>query len=534
MIRIYQSVRSAGGKAEQIFDRNLAWPRLMLYDPQTREFIGFVMNRLDLRGAMKIDDFFDDDMRGLKSWDSRLSVSRRIAEIVEFLNQNDIVVGDNHGGNIFVLPDGECAFVDCDSFQIGKQFPINALQGEIAPPEVSQSRILETTSDTFTTCFLVYRLLMDGFNPFAHVRKHGPELTYEDIKAKGLAPVRDASLPLPPNSPPLDRLPVKLRSILGQGLDPNPQNRVHVIRLITALEEAKKEAPRPKLAANPGRGAAPIAKIKQAVKQTAHTIAAANTTTPNSPRPANNVWAPSARSTLRKFLQQQQPISWTKPAKVACGIIAIMILLWLLVLVSAAVYRGCSTVALQPNPEAQKSADQGSEAPQIQQQPEQKPTVTEEQRTYSRSRERNTINTLVRQVPYDATVLGKNVNFRSQPRTGHKEEVIGKLNEGDFVQVLEVQGKWFKVQVGDLTGWVYAAHLKVDGLRPVGIGKTTTKQGAYASPTDADPFTTIPADQHIAIKGYCDAWAVIVWPPDEGEAYVPRESLEERVVPPSQ
>jgi serine/threonine protein kinase len=251
MISIYLTIRQNKGEAEQFFDNNLAWPRLKVYYLDSNEFAGFVMNKLPLNQAVKLDDFFNADLRGTKSWKNRIDIAINLLRTLKFLHSNDIVAGDLHGGNIFVLPNSEVAIIDCDSFQIGNKFRVSALQPEIAPPDAKYVEYFEASFDIFTVTILIYRLLMDGFNPF-QFRREGPfDPDLEQNKAAGFAPIRDPTLQLPPKSPPLSRLPDALRKALANALAPDPNIRPSIDKLISALKETKRTGKTPVIPVKP-------------------------------------------------------------------------------------------------------------------------------------------------------------------------------------------------------------------------------------------------------------------------------------------
>lgn len=243
MVDFYKAVRSRRGEGERFFDKHLAWPRLKLYDVNTGKFLGFIMNKLPLR--MGLDTFLDDAMRNEKSWDKRLGIAISLLRVIKGLHDNGIIVGDLHKGNTFVLPENEIALVDCDSFQIGNKFRCSALLPEIAPPEAKYQDIFDASADIFTACVLIYRLLMDGFNPFAFIQEGSFEPDLEQSKASGFAPIRDNKLKLPPESPPLKRLPDDARNIFAKALGPDPKNRPSIDEVINAVEIVKNNVKTP-------------------------------------------------------------------------------------------------------------------------------------------------------------------------------------------------------------------------------------------------------------------------------------------------
>lgn len=276
MISIYLTIRQNKGEAEQFFDNNLAWPRLKVYYLDSNEFAGFVMNKLPLNEAVKLDDFFNADLRGTKSWKNRIDIAINLLRTLKFLHSNDIVAGDLHGGNIFVLPNSEVAIIDCDSFQIGNKFRVSALQPEIAPPDAKYVEYFEASFDIFTVTILIYRLLMDGFNPF-QFRREGPfDPDLEQNKAAGFAPIRDPTLQLPPKSPPLSRLPDALRKALANALAPDPNIRPSIDKLISALEETKRTGKTPVIPVKP----TPRANKPPIFSRTSSTPSPATTTSP--------------------------------------------------------------------------------------------------------------------------------------------------------------------------------------------------------------------------------------------------------------
>ena len=237
MIQIYKKVRAGEPYKEYLFDHHLAWPRAKLYDPEDKYFVGFIMNRLDLSKAIILDEFFSASMDGEKHWANRLKVALNLFELLCFLHSINVIVGDLHEDNIFIQPDLKVVFIDCDSFQIQSRFPCSAMRFEISPPEASHSPYLEPSSDYFAYTILLYRLLMDGFNPFSFCQNPAEkDIELQERKEKGLAPIRNPSLLLPKASPSLDRLPPDLKNLMAQGLDPDKTKRFSPDELIKILE----------------------------------------------------------------------------------------------------------------------------------------------------------------------------------------------------------------------------------------------------------------------------------------------------------
>jgi len=240
MIDIYKVVRKGKGEEEHFFDKHLAWPRLKLYEPKTGAFVGFIMNKLPLHIGFGLDVLLNDDMHGEKSWSNRLEIALNLLQVIGFLHKQGIIAGDLHKENIFVLPHNEIALVDCDSFQIGNKFRCSALQPEIAPPESKDVKYFDASADMFTVCVLLYRLLMDGYSPFSYIQEGSFEPDLEQSKASGFAPICNNQLEVPPQSPPLKRLPDETRNVFARALAPNPKNRPSIDELIAAVKIVKK------------------------------------------------------------------------------------------------------------------------------------------------------------------------------------------------------------------------------------------------------------------------------------------------------
>lgn len=270
MIDIYKAVRVGKGEAERFFDKHLAWPRLKLYGMQSGKFSGFIMNKLPLYA--ELSGLLDEDMGGEKCWGNRLEIAASLLKILRFLHGNGIIVGDLHKGNVFVLPNNEAALVDCDSFQIGDKFQCSALQPEIAPPEAKYVPYFEPVADVFSAATLIYRLLMDGFNPFQFIRDGSLNPDLEQSKASGFAPIRDAKIELPPKSPPLERLPKEARVVIAEALDPDPQKRPSLEALMGAVDEIKRRVHVPLPAAGQGRRVVPAVPSVDAPKTPKLTI----------------------------------------------------------------------------------------------------------------------------------------------------------------------------------------------------------------------------------------------------------------------
>ncbi len=238
MIEIYKRVRTTSPHQEYLFDHHLAWPRARLYHPDQGYFVGFLMNRLDLGSCEILNNFLTADHTGNKGRKNRLELAANLLDMLVFLHGIGVVVGDLHEENIFVRQDLKVVFIDCDSYQIKDRFKCTAMRLEISPPEAASGKALTPAADVFEFSILLYRLLMDGFNPFAFRQGSGDrDILFPERKEKGLAPIRDSSLSLPKRSPPLSRIPKQIADQIARGLDPNPSRRSRLSDMKAVIEK---------------------------------------------------------------------------------------------------------------------------------------------------------------------------------------------------------------------------------------------------------------------------------------------------------
>lgn len=64
---------------------------------------------------------------------------------------------------------------------------------------------------------------------------------------------------------------------------------------------------------------------------------------------------------------------------------------------------------------------------------------------------------------YTGTIRGTGVNFRSSPTTASSSNILGILNTGNRVTVLEHSGEWYKVIYNGTTGYVFDLYVNVGG-----------------------------------------------------------------------
>lgn len=84
---------------------------------------------------------------------------------------------------------------------------------------------------------------------------------------------------------------------------------------------------------------------------------------------------------------------------------------------------------------------------------------------------------------------GDSVNLRESPKTTAK--VLKQLDEGTKVIIVEVSDSWYKVNVGDLTGWIYSEYVSVSDVSSIGTGTINgDKVNVRSGPSKLDEVIT--------------------------------------------
>lgn len=65
-------------------------------------------------------------------------------------------------------------------------------------------------------------------------------------------------------------------------------------------------------------------------------------------------------------------------------------------------------------------------------------------------------------MPIKGTVTGNDVNFRSNPDSTKKDNIIKKLSKGTSVQLVENQGEWLKVKIDGKSGFVSSKFVELE------------------------------------------------------------------------
>jgi Uncharacterized protein with protein kinase and helix-hairpin-helix DNA-binding domains len=157
-------------------DPRYAWPRFEVFDEQGR-WAGFAMSRVEGRPLTLL---LAPALirRELPRWDGRhlVAVVGNLARHLEFLAEQDIIVGDINPGNFLLDPKtGKVGLIDCDSFQVktaGGLFPCPVVTPTHAAPELlalgrpDAPRTVEMLR--FSAAILFYQILTVGLHPFQY------------------------------------------------------------------------------------------------------------------------------------------------------------------------------------------------------------------------------------------------------------------------------------------------------------------------------------------------------------------------------
>jgi DNA-binding helix-hairpin-helix protein with protein kinase domain len=204
----------------QGLDGIAAWPRSIVYSPQTNEACGIAAPRV--RDARHLHELYGTSARRRffpqARWFHLVLAARNVAAAFDKLHESNIVVGDVNQGNLLVDETMRVRFIDCDSFQIrdGEQtFTCPVGTPHFTPPELQgiKLRDIERTvdHDRFGLAILLFHLLFVGRHPFAgRFFGDGDQTIERAIAERRFAFSKDKSATLmepPPASLRLDDLP---------------------------------------------------------------------------------------------------------------------------------------------------------------------------------------------------------------------------------------------------------------------------------------------------------------------------------------
>lgn len=114
-------------------------------------------------------------------------------------------------------------------------------------------------------------------------------------------------------------------------------------------------------------------------------------------------------------------------------------------------------------------------------------------------------------------VTGSTVNLRKEPTTD--STVVGKVVEGDNLIVVETvsNGEWYKVQFGDIEGYVFAELVTEDLNEIKGTGKVNDTVNFRSEPTtDATVISKLKPGTSVTVLDTQNEWYKILYNDQEG------------------
>ncbi len=170
-------------KIELMLEKNLrhdgiCFPVEILYNGRG-EFVGYLMPRAEgdtLKNSLFGKLQFMDHFPQWKKYDV-VELALTILQKIEYLHDQGILMGDIKGENILVEDSKNVYFVDTDSYQIG-EFPCPVISEEFTPPELigrsCGSRLRTVGNENFAVATLLFKIVMQGINPYSHVGGGSP------------------------------------------------------------------------------------------------------------------------------------------------------------------------------------------------------------------------------------------------------------------------------------------------------------------------------------------------------------------------
>lgn len=181
----------------------VCWPQSLLYNGK-REPVGYLMPQAV--GFPLDTSVFKKPLllKKLPNW-KRIDLVRlaiRVAEIVDGLHRQNVILGDINPNNILVTPDGRVTFVDLDSAQVA-DYPCPVGMVNFTRPQHHgkdfDSYLRDFDDDRFALAVMLFMILVPGKPPFSHAGGGEPG---ENIRKKNFPyPVGDKSASGMPDGP---------------------------------------------------------------------------------------------------------------------------------------------------------------------------------------------------------------------------------------------------------------------------------------------------------------------------------------------
>lgn len=156
-----------------------AWPQDILFC--NGRMVGYIMPRIGTQ--YMLSSVYGDTCAQVFpgwTWQTMTLVAYNLAVNVAALHRSGIVAGDLNPANMMVDPTNHLvSMIDCDSYDIrdpdtGEHFPCMVGSAEVLAPELQMVGNLSSPkakftkeSDNFSLAILIFKLLMNGYDPFA-------------------------------------------------------------------------------------------------------------------------------------------------------------------------------------------------------------------------------------------------------------------------------------------------------------------------------------------------------------------------------
>lgn len=170
--------------------KGVCWPESLLYNVK-QEPVGYLMPQAE--GFPLDTSVFKKPLllKKLPNW-KRIDLVRlavRVAEIVDGLHRQNVILGDINPNNILVTPDGRVTFVDLDSAQVA-DYPCPVGMVNFTRPQHHgkdfSSYLRDFDDDRFALAVMLFMILVPGKPPYSHTGGGEPG---ENIRKKNFGPI---------------------------------------------------------------------------------------------------------------------------------------------------------------------------------------------------------------------------------------------------------------------------------------------------------------------------------------------------------
>jgi DNA-binding helix-hairpin-helix protein with protein kinase domain len=213
--------------------RSIAWPTALLYkDSSQTQFAGYLMPFIDTNKFQASFKYYSPSERikrfgGAFTWKHLFTSAFNITSACHALHQKGHCIGDLRETNIFISPESLVTLLDTDSFQVldnktEKIYYCRVGTPEYLPPEMMNVNfktqdVNRYNSDLFALGVIIFKLLMNGFHPFASrgpLVQDAPEQSHKITKGYFAFEGKINGVQPPVGSPPYEMvIPPEMRDL---------------------------------------------------------------------------------------------------------------------------------------------------------------------------------------------------------------------------------------------------------------------------------------------------------------------------------